>query len=350
MSEADTSQDLPNIAPVVDAELCVHGLSPIATCQYCATACPLDAFALEDDGLTLDLALCDGCGLCAAACPEQAISVAGVAEPLLHPPIGAERAYMACDRVSATSERGHVTCVHAVSAARLARLYRNGIHWLEVVHADCAACDRACADTVQACVEGLNRLLADRGLPPMTIRRLSIADWRQQRDEAAGMSRRSLFRAAFQGGKHGPVELPQDPSPANTTIAPDAVLPASGQANIASHTPTIDTNMCTACGACVGVCPHGVITLAGKDNDNPRYEIAATNCTGCGLCIDSCEPGALTLQKCGPARPPPIRLVQGQCRVCSSPFYVMQETESDTRLCRICANKTHRQKLFQVLP
>jgi pyruvate-ferredoxin/flavodoxin oxidoreductase len=81
--------------------------------------------------------------------------------------------------------------------------------------------------------------------------------------------------------------------------------------NIALEIPVLDENLCTQCGKCPLVCPHGVIrskvydegllskapqtfksmTIKGKDFPqglNMSYQVSPEDCTGCGLCADIC--------------------------------------------------------------
>lgn len=46
---------------------------------------------------------------------------------------------------------------------------------------------------------------------------------------------------------------------------------------------------CTACGACVEVCPFGILTLEGEEL------LIGEGCNLCGACVEVCEPGALAL-------------------------------------------------------
>ncbi len=81
--------------------------------------------------------------------------------------------------------------------------------------------------------------------------------------------------------------------------------------NLALELPELDENLCTQCGKCPLVCPHGVIrskvfdeklladapptfkSMAVKGKDFPAnlhmtYQVAPEDCTGCGLCVDIC--------------------------------------------------------------
>ncbi len=81
--------------------------------------------------------------------------------------------------------------------------------------------------------------------------------------------------------------------------------------NIALEIPVLDENLCTQCGKCPLVCPHGVIrskvydesllseappafkSMAIKGKDFPQglhmsYQVSVEDCTGCGLCVDIC--------------------------------------------------------------
>ena len=51
----------------------------------------------------------------------------------------------------------------------------------------------------------------------------------------------------------------------------------------------LDTHRCTACGACVDVCPFGVLSLKGETL------VIDEGCNLCGACLDVCEAEALSL-------------------------------------------------------
>jgi NAD-dependent dihydropyrimidine dehydrogenase PreA subunit len=54
--------------------------------------------------------------------------------------------------------------------------------------------------------------------------------------------------------------------------------------------PAIDTDLCTACGVCVEVCPAGALAM----NQTGPYFSAPTNCSYCTDCEALCPTGAIT--------------------------------------------------------
>ena len=59
--------------PTVITERCVHTQLTQASCRACVDSCPVKAWVLDDETLSIDTGACDGCGLCASACPQGAI-------------------------------------------------------------------------------------------------------------------------------------------------------------------------------------------------------------------------------------------------------------------------------------
>jgi Fe-S-cluster-containing hydrogenase component 2 len=51
----------------------------------------------------------------------------------------------------------------------------------------------------------------------------------------------------------------------------------------------VDKNVCVGCGACVGVCPVGAISLK-----NGVSVIDPKKCIKCGACMGMCPVGAIT--------------------------------------------------------
>lgn len=51
----------------------------------------------------------------------------------------------------------------------------------------------------------------------------------------------------------------------------------------------VDKETCTACGACVEVCPVEAIVMKEKADINPE------TCIECGVCVDECPVDAISL-------------------------------------------------------
>ena len=56
-----------------------------------------------------------------------------------------------------------------------------------------------------------------------------------------------------------------------------------------SH-PIIDTDECTACGACVDACPMGVLEI----ENEVSTVVDEDSCIACGACMEECPTGAIT--------------------------------------------------------
>ena len=60
--------------------------------------------------------------------------------------------------------------------------------------------------------------------------------------------------------------------------------------------PHIDTNRCTGCGWCVGVCPPHVLSLQAAPNWQKKSTLHDEDgCTGCALCAVKCPFDAITM-------------------------------------------------------
>lgn len=54
----------------------------------------------------------------------------------------------------------------------------------------------------------------------------------------------------------------------------------------------LDEDMCTGCGMCLEVCPHGVLRLNGRK----AHIVNLDACMECGACSRNCAAGAISVQ------------------------------------------------------
>lgn len=59
--------------------------------------------------------------------------------------------------------------------------------------------------------------------------------------------------------------------------------------------PSVLTDTCILCGICEKYCPAGVITVAGKKEENPGLTIMMDYCKGCGICANVCPKQAMKM-------------------------------------------------------
>ena len=63
----------------------------------------------------------------------------------------------------------------------------------------------------------------------------------------------------------------------------------------------LDQDMCTRCGACVAVCPPGLLAISDDHMPVPALDPEAMPCADCSLCLDVC-PGKDTATPASEAR------------------------------------------------
>ena len=80
----DALQQLPELKGTFDkpqyfkynATICAHSKRQLTGCHQCLDACPADAIASTGDTVTVNPALCQGCGSCTSVCPSGAMMYA----------------------------------------------------------------------------------------------------------------------------------------------------------------------------------------------------------------------------------------------------------------------------------
>lgn len=55
---------------------------------------------------------------------------------------------------------------------------------------------------------------------------------------------------------------------------------------------SIDTDFCSGCGICIGLCPYEAIEFK-EENGKKVARLVITSCRGCGVCAGACPSGAI---------------------------------------------------------
>ncbi len=315
--------------PVIDAAACVHTLAPVASCRACVEACPHAAMVLTDEALGIDVEACTGCGRCVPACPRSAITAE---RDMLVIRTGRDsgEAFAACRR-AVQPDVAAMACVHALGARDLDTLAADGIARLSVATGACETCtDGVGPVRLDQAAKTHAAVRASRGERAVAVVRSDPASFRRtlararESEQRIDRSRRRLFGAII-----------DVPPPAAATPMPRAYV-----------TPTIDAAQCTACEACIRICPDDALAL--ERGGRHRFRVQPDRCSGCGLCVDVCEDGAMGLVPLGDAKAADVPLDGYRCRACGVTVHVPAGRDT-TSLCRICARTGHYRSLFQVL-
>ena len=331
----------------VSPERCVHSLFEQASCRACVDACPTSAWTIDHEGLNLDTALCDSCGLCAAACPQEVLSVR---LNLVSGEMERERMVLAaCDRAAVSLGDGVIPCVHSLSVRGLARLAVEGIEAIATATGDCATCARGTGERLEQRLPTLNRLLQSRGHAQLVHHQYTAAELqalltRTRRTHAHSLERRRFLR----GGLRQLTRLAQGFGEPDLQARPLPVTALLGRTTtgLAEWRPGFDEKKCAGCNACIRLCPTQALEL---DHAQHRYHVFPDRCTGCGVCGDACEADAITPIPWGDATPYAVRLQQRRCRACGAEFRLPLAREDGDDRCPTCRKVNHYRLLFQVL-
>ncbi len=349
----------------VHAERCVHQRIAHSSCQACVDVCPRTAWTHDDDGLSLDSDICDHCGQCVAACPHEALSIP---EPAPH--VVDRSLLLACERVAgsrAPGAVGIVACLHALSADWVIRQTRqHHCERVQLASADCGVCDRA--PRGQSLIQRWQPVAQRLGASAPRLERISPTQWLERTSDAHApdLARRWLF---------GRILAPRPSTSAPTAMTGSADM-TSQRVNTVLHLaghphaglePTlweleIDPLRCTACMACVRLCPQEALKHH-EDQQQPEgvESIALRHalCTGCGLCVEVCEHAAITILAPDATasiaqRPRSIALEAMVCSQCKAPFHLpvgklADHAKDHRRICPVCrAGKPHHtQRIVQ---
>ncbi len=278
-------------APVLAGPPCE---GPEGSCGgACAAACPRGVLRFRD-ALPEASEGCDGCGLCAAACPRGSLAAPGVERRLRPRPGRNLGSHWSC-AASPARGGGTLPCLGALRPEQAVVLARAAGGTLYLEAGECVRCPlgpasekarRALEATARSLGEAAGREVLVLGPPP------------PGKEVEAGLDRRAFFRSlggsaskSLAGGSVRRGAL-QD---ALEALLGGGPVPSGLLALLRPcHSPAVQEEGCSLCGACALACPEGALIVEEAEG-NLRLHLDPTSCTGCGVCAASCAPGVLSL-------------------------------------------------------
>ena len=288
-----------------DERLCAHDRQGVPGCRSCLDACPADAIGTDAGAIAIDPYLCRGCGTCTLVCPTGAVRYARP-KPRVSLQSIAETIGAGPGPFAGQPEVGPVLAIHAGDPAALG--IPVGVPALSVSALGSVGIEL----WFSALALGASRVLILRSglLTPTVVRLL---------EREVELARR-LLRAVGEAPER--IRLVADVSridwggfpnpwpavePGRLSLAEGKrglLLAALGQ--LAEYLPDpgnrlplnegvpfgdihCDTQRCTLCQACVGICPTGALrTRAGA------LSFTEADCVQCGLCLNACPERVLS--------------------------------------------------------
>lgn len=301
----------------VHPERCVRVRNRHASCVRCAEACTSGALSLRDGALTVNEALCVGCGTCATVCPTCAIEarhpVDGELLAAAHRALRAGReAVFACHRAfeqapTACAAAGAIelACLSRMEESLAMRLFADGAQCIRLLHGACEGCPREngfasvklVRDTVDSLLEtwGLNCEYDVQQVGSEV--KVAAADAAAPQHVATGGIRAaSAFRkpAHVQADgtlphfvplrRHALLDALAD---LGSPVRPDLDTRLWGHVSI-------DMSACRSCKMCAVFCPTGALQKYVGEDGHGGVEHYPAECVHCGLCQDICPVQAIT--------------------------------------------------------
>jgi coenzyme F420-reducing hydrogenase delta subunit/MinD superfamily P-loop ATPase len=231
-------------------------------CRICITVCPYGAISISPGATAakIDLDKCQACGLCYSACPAGAI----------------ESAYYDF----ASLARDVQSSVRANGYKAIALTCRGSTPTLEEIEEILGV-----SGFVPICLPCVGRTPPELFLKALSmgIERIAMIPCKDdhcrfQDGSRISRNRMLLFRSLLQG-------LNYDPS---VLIFREAEGPVA----------TVNAELCTGCGACVGICPYGAIRADSKNGDVLFVaRVDPVLCQGCGACAVGCPSRAIEISR-----------------------------------------------------
>jgi ferredoxin len=298
----------------LDTTICAHGQKGLEGCSRCIDACPTEAIISLGDSVQVNPNLCQGGGICATTCPTGAITYA-------MPQAGDLQAHIRRLLAAYDGLEGTAPCIvfhDERSASTVAAMLQHAGHLLPVAVEESGSVG---LDTWLSCLAyGARAVFVIVG--PGTPECISMELWHQA----------AHARAVLEGLGYDPrmMQIVCPDSDEDLSWGVDDRLPEASLTDVARFDALSDkrtalklalmhlvdqapersdeivlpadapfgdvrvnTDKCTLCMSCVGVCPTSALKAGGE---LPSLSFREWSCVQCGLCENACPEDAIDLR------------------------------------------------------
>lgn len=289
----------------VDISRCLRMRFSESGCRRCTDICPHGALAF-DSGLAVQKDLCSGCLLCTAGCPVGALEESNDFSACLDQLSGVSDPVLGCIR---TKERSNaiMACLGGLSEEHLLSLSHSLSGELTLNLSRCSSCIN------QPAISRLRQsltTLSQSGILEGTLHIVLADSASDVRYRDKSIDRRSFFRSfrtvllqssaemmsasEWQTPQNSPYGEKRLPGKRRVLNSIRKELSPEQEARLRRFFDSQATfhETCTACQACVAVCPTGALRTVRPDA-HPEFD--HTLCTGCGLCPEFCLDNAVQI-------------------------------------------------------
>lgn len=311
-----------------ERQRCQPWLYKGSDCELCMEACPVEGcLSLTDDGVAVDTALCNSCGICATACPTGALGIRGLSETELLTRLlasaGNRGLHLSCSlgpaRVTSAVLSDVVPvklpCLAIVNESLLSALLLSctGKVILDVI--PCKDCSFSGAlEIIKQSAEDARALTRECGLTKTNLKLFDKSDGEsrgtvkrtscKEITSKPEYSRRELF-SLFRDKANGNELVSEPPASGTKELLPSrraVLMEALEDINLSQagelregEFPVRSLSIskeCTACNRCTVFCPTGAIT-AGEIIGHISIDFEPRRCMACLRCAELCIGGAI---------------------------------------------------------
>ena len=292
-----------------DASLCAHSRAQQTGCTRCLEVCPTSAISPAGETVEIDPLICAGCGSCAAVCPTGAASTDD--PPVQH----------LFNRMRVMAE------AYAKAAGKAPRLLVHDDHGAEMIRMAARYGRGLPADVIPIEIGALAGFGHAEQLAALALGYAAVSILPAPLTEREVIERQVVLARAIAGAAgEGRIALLDATDPDSLSdilygerpapLAVEPILPIGGRRDVTRLAATalhggrapdqplplpegapygailVDTDACTLCLSCVGLCPPGAL---GDNPDRPELNFRETACVQCGLCATICPEDAIRL-------------------------------------------------------